>query len=94
MRPKSIRDLLRKTGLSTQISPDEEISSQLLIKLRCGELISSVMKESDIFLCEHKKWYLQNILAKIAPGVDQLKMESVANDLYDKTLKFFVNPIN
>jgi len=85
MKPSTLRELLRKTGLHHDFSQDDEITASALIKLRCGEITSSIMKDTDLYYSEHKRWYLERVSEKISHNSQN--MMRVASELYERTLR-------
>ena len=92
MKPGTLRELLRKTGLHHHFSQDDEITASALIKLRCGEITSSIMKEADLNFSEHKRWYLERVSEKISHN--SINMIRVASELYERTVRYQVSPIS
>ena len=50
------------------------------------------MKEADLNFSEHKRWYLERVSEKISHN--SLNMIRVASELYERTIRYQVNPIS
>ena len=91
IRPSTQRELLRKTGLHHHFSQDDDITASALIKLRCGEITNSIMKDADLNLSEHKRWYLERVSEKMS--YTSQNMIRAASELYERTVRHQVSPI-